>query len=80
MGVMFGTRNTRSLYRIGPLLAVTRETVKHESDLEGVQEVRWDRGDTEPADERTFFYGQGNEKHELGRGFFVHKRILSAVK
>jgi hypothetical protein len=23
---------------------------------------------------------QGNEKHELGTGFFVHKQIISAVK
>jgi hypothetical protein len=37
-------------------------------------------GGTEPAGEYTFFYGKGNEKHKLGTGFIVHKRITSAVK
>jgi hypothetical protein len=35
---------------------------------------------TEPAGEYTFFYRKGNENNELGTGFFVHKRIISAVK
>ncbi|PNF42503.1 hypothetical protein B7P43_G08245, partial [Cryptotermes secundus] len=44
------------------------------------KQVRWDRGGIEPAGEYTFFYGNRNEIHELGTGFFVHKRIISAVK
>jgi hypothetical protein len=45
----------------------------------GVQEVRWDNGGTEPAGDYTFFYGNGNADHHLGTGFFIHKRIISAV-
>jgi hypothetical protein len=47
----------------------------------GVQEVRRDGGGTEAAGEYTFFYRQGNENHDLGTGFFIHKRrIMSLVK
>jgi hypothetical protein len=35
---------------------------------------------TTPAGEYTFFYGKGNENHELGTDSFVHKRTISAVK
>ena len=46
----------------------------------GVQEVRWDKGGTVRAGEYNFFYGKGNENHELGTGSFVHRRLVSAVK
>jgi hypothetical protein len=49
-------------------------------DLVRVQEVRWDKGGTEPAGDYTFFYGNGNDDHHLGTGVFVHKRIISAVR
>jgi hypothetical protein len=61
-------------------MTVAREMSKYTLDLVGVQEVRWDRGGTEPAGDYAFFYGKGNKKHILGTSVFVHKRIVSAVK
>jgi exonuclease III len=65
----FGTWNVRSLYRAGSLLTAAKELSKYKLDLVAVQEVKWDRGRTEPAGEYTFSYGKGNENHELGTGF-----------
>jgi hypothetical protein len=48
-------------------------------DLVGEQEVRWEDCGTKHVGEHKFFYGKGNDKHELGTVFFVHKRIISAV-
>jgi len=32
------------------------------------------------AGDYNFIYGKGNENHQLGTQFFVHHRIVSAVK
>jgi hypothetical protein len=63
------------------LETVARELGKHKLDLVSVQEVRWEKwGGTERAEDYMFFYANGNEDHQLGTGFFVHKRIISAVR
>jgi hypothetical protein len=41
-------------------MAVAKEISKYKLDSVGVQEVRWDKGGTEPAGECTFFCGKGN--------------------
>jgi hypothetical protein len=61
------------------LMTVSRELSRYRLDLVGVQ-VRWKGSGTVPAGEYTFFYGNENENQELGTSFFVHKRIISAVK
>jgi hypothetical protein len=80
MDMRFGTWKVKSLYRAGSLMTTAKDISKDKLDLVEVPEVRWDRGGTEPAGEFTFFYGKGGENHELGTVFFVHKRIISAVK
>jgi hypothetical protein len=66
----FGLWNVTSLYREGFLMTFSRELSKYEFNLVAVQEVRWEGGGTKPARECTFFYGTGNENHELGSRFF----------
>jgi hypothetical protein len=46
----------------------------------GVHEVRWDKRGMVRAGDYNFFYIKRNENHQLGTGFIVHHRIVTAVK
>jgi hypothetical protein len=61
-------------------MTVAKGLSKYKLDVVEVQEIRWGRGVTEPEGEYIFFYGKGKENHELGTGFFVYKRTISADK
>ena len=74
------TWNVRSLYRAGYLKAVSRELARYKLVVVGVQEVRWDKEGAVRAGDYNFFYGKGFENHQLGTDFFVHRRLVSAVK
>jgi hypothetical protein len=57
MDVRFGTWYVRSVYRTGAIKTVARELGKYKLNLVGVQEVRWEKGGTEQAENYTLFYG-----------------------
>jgi hypothetical protein len=50
---------------------VVVEISKCNLDSVELQEVRWDRVGTESAGECMYFYGKGNEYHELVTGFLI---------
>jgi hypothetical protein len=46
----------------------------------GVQEISWEKGGTERAEDCTLLYGEGNGNYQLGTGFFVQKRNILAFR
>jgi hypothetical protein len=69
MDMRFRTWNKRSLYWPGSLMRVSRELSTYKLD-------RWYR----TSGRIHIFCGEENGNSELGTGFFMHKRITSAVK
>jgi hypothetical protein len=78
MDMRFGTWNTKSLYRAGPLLTVAEELPKCKLDLVGVQEVRRDGSGTELA-QHTFFYEE-NETHDLSTGVWCIRESYQQLR
>ena len=74
----FITWSVRRLNRAGSLTAATKELARYKLDLVGIQEVRWDEGDT--VRQGITFFMERKENHQLRTGCFLHHRIVSEVK
>jgi len=67
MDVRCGTWNGRSPYRADSPKRVAVELAEHNLDLVSVQEVIWVEGDSQQADDYTFFHGNGMLIVSLGQ-------------
>ena len=76
----FGIWNVRSLYRSGSLTTAARELAGYKLDLVGVGEVRWDKGGMVRTRDYNFFYGKGNENHEMRTGFLYTTEQYQQLK
>jgi len=56
----FGTWNVWGLHTAGALKTVARELTTYNLDLVAVQEFRWVKDGSQPAEDHTFFCSKGN--------------------
>ena len=61
----FGTWNVRSLKKSGLLTAVAKELARCKLDFVGVEEIRWDKGDTVRSGDYNFFHRKRKRKSSI---------------
>jgi hypothetical protein len=61
--------------RSGKPITVARELSRCRLDLVGLQEVRWDKGGTEPVEVYNFSYRKADENHYWRLQIFVRKKL-----
>jgi hypothetical protein len=66
--ILLGTRNVRSMYRAGSLMAAARELAGYILDIVGVQEVRWNKESTVKQGIIVFSMGKEMEIISWGQG------------
>jgi len=72
--------NVRSLYSSGSLTRVARELARYEVDLVVVHVVRWEKVGAVRAGDYIFSMEKEMRIINWEQDFFVHHRIVSAVK
>jgi hypothetical protein len=72
MDMRYRIWNVRRLCRTGHLKTVASELAKYKLYLVAAQEVRWDKGGSQPADDNIFFRKNGHANHHLRTDCFVY--------
>ena len=79
--IKFASWNVRSMYRTGAATIVEKELSRYGVEIAALQEVRWPGIDKYELEKGVILYsGRSDGRHEEGVGFYINKRVYSAVE
>jgi hypothetical protein len=78
MDLRFGRWNVRRVYGASSLKTVASEFAKYNLDLLAVQQVRWDKGGSQPAGNFIFIYRNGIA-YQLLRDRIFHRKGTQVI-